>query len=155
MKNIKIILLFIFLAGILPTCKKHPDGPTISLRTKKSRVMGHWDINKYLVNGADSTQSLLSRVSCATPIYFYQMDKGDKECSISCPPTTYRYSNWFFEDDKKILAFSNSDTSSVSYPPLHLSGRAKEHWEIQRLTNKEMWLKTTTDNIEYYIELKK
>jgi hypothetical protein len=63
MKNkIKFALLIVF-AGLLTfgieSCKKYPDGPAISLKTRKERVANTWRVDNYKVNGTDFT-SLVS-----------------------------------------------------------------------------------------------
>jgi len=59
MKNkIKLVVLIAF-AGLLTfgveSCKKYPEGPTISLRTRKERVANTWKVDNYKVYGTDLT----------------------------------------------------------------------------------------------------
>lgn len=67
MKNInKLSVLFIVLAGLMiPTiqsCKKYPEGPAISLRSRAERVANTWKVDNYKKNGTDYT-SLVSDYS--------------------------------------------------------------------------------------------
>jgi hypothetical protein len=39
----------------LPSCKKYPDGPSISLRSKSERVANTWKVDTYTINGSDYT----------------------------------------------------------------------------------------------------
>ena len=59
MKNkIKLVVLIAF-AGLLTfgveSCKKYPEGPTISLRSRKERVANTWKVDNYKINGTDFT----------------------------------------------------------------------------------------------------
>lgn len=57
--TIKISAIFIILGGLLiPTiqsCKKYPDGPSISLRSRAERVANTWKVDNYKKNGTDYT----------------------------------------------------------------------------------------------------
>ncbi len=159
MKNIKIILLFVFLAGILSTCKKYPEGPIISFKTKMARVVGSWNIGKYTVNGSDSTQALLSRVPCERPMRFEKPKGGNVVCYFVCSGAISIDGLWSFEGNKEKLHIKNyADTAiKVAFPPISLSPNSPRYinWDIIRLTNKEMWLKVNYNNAEYYVELKR
>lgn len=62
----KLSVLFIVVAGLMiPTiqsCKKYPDGPAISLRSRAERVANTWKVDNYKKNGTDYT-SLVSDYS--------------------------------------------------------------------------------------------
>ena len=62
MKTRKIIILLV-LAVLFSinfiSCKKYEDGPTISLRSKTQRLVNSWQLEKYYLNGVESTSSLL------------------------------------------------------------------------------------------------
>jgi hypothetical protein len=55
----KVVFATILLAGVLmlmmPSCKKYPDGPFISLHSKTERVAQTWRVGNYLKNGTDNT----------------------------------------------------------------------------------------------------
>lgn len=59
----KVTALIILLAGMMMTtiegCKKYPDGPAFSIRTRTQRVANTWKVDNYKVNGTDYT-SLVS-----------------------------------------------------------------------------------------------
>ncbi len=64
MKTIKNkSLLFLLIIGlIIPTiqsCKKYPNGPLLSLHSRKERVANAWKVDNYKINGTDYT-SLVS-----------------------------------------------------------------------------------------------
>lgn len=55
----KIILLFILLAGIsipsIQSCKKYPEGPMFSIRSRTECVANTWKVDNYKINGNDFT----------------------------------------------------------------------------------------------------
>lgn len=48
-----MILAVIIAAFGISGCKKYPDGPTLSLASKKARVVNSWKIDKMILNGVD------------------------------------------------------------------------------------------------------
>ena len=69
MKYRKYILLFLLVAFCFTDCKKYPEGPTFSLRTKMARITGVWDVEYYEASGIDSTSYVLSS-PCYCQYYF-------------------------------------------------------------------------------------
>ncbi len=63
MKTIKfltiIILFFTVLFPSVQSCKKYPEGPLISFRSRTERVSNTWKVDNYKLNGSDLT-SLVS-----------------------------------------------------------------------------------------------
>jgi hypothetical protein len=124
MKNLKK-LTYLTLAGAttlgVSSCGKYEDGPGFSLRTKKSRVDGEWNVksigstvmgNQYTINMSfDKSGSLI-----VTQTYSYQ---GYTD--------SYTYAgSWDFASDKEQIM-------------LNIDGSV-QLMEIKRLTNDEMWL---------------
>ncbi len=121
----KIILIILTITAIL-SCKKYEDGPVISLRTKKMRLINKWKINetqKYInksqpTNNTDTTYQSIS----ANYIQF------ENHNIYSTPNDT---GQWEFYDNKnKIIITLNQD---------------KDTFKILRLKNKELWLQANTD----------
>lgn len=114
---------------------KYEDGPSISLRTKTSRLTGEWEatfINGQSISGDD--------------INFTLEFEKDGDLLVS---TTYSYygqsytetykGDWEWEDGKEKIEIT-------------LQGD-KTEWEITRLTNKEFQFEDE-DKIEYEFEKK-
>lgn len=56
MKQIAVIFLGLFGSLVLlEGCKKYPEGPAISLRSKKERVANTWKLDALISGGVDST----------------------------------------------------------------------------------------------------
>jgi hypothetical protein len=124
-------------------CGKYPDGPMLSLRTKKARLDGNWSMVVIYNNNVDVTATYPSDLG-------YRIDKNGGLVKIANNVETE--GSWEFNEDKKELriTLATSPTPTV--------------WEILRLTNKHMWLKRTVpkpdpnempDTIEEHYEVKK
>jgi hypothetical protein len=59
-KTISVIAVILigFMVPTIQSCKKYPDGPTISFRTRTERVANTWKVDNYKVNGSDYTSSM-------------------------------------------------------------------------------------------------
>ena len=55
MKKIVLITLAILSTGVLfvSSCKKGPEDPFFSMRSRKARVVGNWEATVYTINGVD------------------------------------------------------------------------------------------------------
>lgn len=113
------------------SCSKYEDGPSFSLRTKKARVTGDWEVVRignetYPQNGYSLEMT-------------FEKD-GDFEFSYSYDGGTYGYKGeWEFSGDKEDLEVTIENQVN--------------DWEILRLTNKELWFEDDT-NTEFRLEAK-
>ncbi|MDP3557451.1 MAG: hypothetical protein Q8T03_08755 [Bacteroidota bacterium] len=119
--KLKFIAVTIILSALLiPTiqsCKKYPDGPTISLRSRAERVANTWKVENYKINGNDYT----SLVSSYTETYTKQ--------------GAYSYS-WGIVDGSGTWSFQNSDTE------IKIRGtdnQASRKLTILKLEEKSFW----------------
>ena len=179
MKQIKLTfgLLFIALSMItFSSCNKYEDGPGISLRTRKSRVIGDWVSTEIKLNGSDYMNQTYS------DIFF---------CSSG---NTFNYTNtgtlsldWNFEKEGNSILVTNSTSHALDYiasdnqcSPVYLDSTdpssetftwefssnhdnlnltyadgSTESWRIVELREKEMKLKLD-DGVDYIeVTLKK
>jgi hypothetical protein len=124
MKNFKN-LTYLTLAGVtamgVSSCGKYEDGPGFSLLSKKSRVVGDWEVKSIGadVYGTDYSVNMSFEKSgdlLVTSSYSYQ---GSSQ--------SYSYAgSWDFASDKEQLSLIVDGSVQL--------------FEIKRLTNKEMWL---------------
>jgi len=114
------LLLFVFAGAVLAGfegCKKYPEGPAMSLRTKTHRVAGSWKVENYKVNGDDYT----TFVSDYTETY-------SKDGNYS-----YAWGNlagtgtWRFENDKEEIQLTGISNQS-DYRLIILKLEEKEFW---------------------------
>src|SRR2546428_12329587 len=77
----KISIVTILLAGILatitPACKKYPDGPSISFRSRAERVANTWKVDNYKKNGTDYTSLMNGYIETYTKDGNYSFSWGN------------------------------------------------------------------------------
>ena len=120
-----IVFLFIF---IFVGCKKYDNGPVISLRSKKARVVGKWVTEMWLRNKYEQIWMLdTARKAEFTKdgIYRYHEYNPFTHKAIDLEGT------WDFRLDKEQLFLTIPiNTDSTNY----------QLWDIIRLKNKALWL---------------
>lgn len=107
------------IAACLTSCKKYPEGPAISLRSKTARVANTWKVEQYTVNGVDYTSQLTNSG------YIETYDKDG----------IYSYSNnlisgsgkWEFANGKEEIKRSG------------VSGQSSENLVILKLKENAFW----------------
>lgn len=112
-----LVPLFIISFLLVSGCKKYDDGPTISLRSKTSRLTGNWEI----VNnngGFNNVEQYIQFDENGAYQHIIQDNYGI---------LTNEVGNWEWANDKKNLIIT-VDT------PLEV--------EIKRLTNSELWFES-------------
>jgi hypothetical protein len=124
--NLAIAALLIAVASFtVSSCGKYDEGPKLSLRTKKMRLVGVWDTKENVDPDGTTTTD-----NSTTTIEF----KKDGSCTLasSDPNFTYGYvGKWEFSANKeKVRAtFTYGGVTTINEST------------ILRLTNKELWLK--------------
>jgi hypothetical protein len=113
------------------SCSKYEDGPSFSLRTKKARLAGDWEVvrigSETYPQGGYSLEMTFDK-------------DGDFEFNYSYGAYSYGYQgDWEFSSDKEDLEVT-------------IDNEVNE-WEILRLTNKELWFEDEF-NTEYRLEAK-
>lgn len=140
MKKVTKILAAALMIAVATTtfsgCGKYEDGPGLSLLSKKARVCGTWEVEKYLVDGVDKTSDYRALVTSET-----MEIKKDETYSYSATYVNGSDTDagtWKFDNDK--ADFTTQSNSTGSTP---------DTWEIRRLTNKEFWVKekNATSNV--------
>lgn len=132
-KRIKsiFVLLLIVVIPILESCKKYPDGPLLSLKSRAERVANVWKVENYKINGSDYT-SLVSGYSETFSKnggygYFWGILSGS--------------GNWAFQsNDTKIKLTGNDDHSSRTL-------------FIQKLEEKSFWYYYMDGDDKYELHL--
>lgn len=123
MKTFKTLSLAILsLAFVMGSCSKYEEGPALSLRTKKARITGEWEVEKYV--SSDGTESYPSENDDST----VELEK-DGTYKVNSPFGTVE-GTWEFSDDKESIktTFSQGGFSQTFTE------------KIIRLTNKEFWI---------------
>jgi hypothetical protein len=148
----KIIIFLIIIIGISEGCKKYEDGPCISFRSPLKRLYGTYTLEKYTVNGEDSLSSLYDSLSLTFQFY-YQEDNGEYIClnDRERKDGLYCFLIWTWEltNNDKILKITSS---SCAYSTGPFKTDVTPEWEILKLKNNHIHLKTLYNNKEYYLE---
>ena len=81
MKRSILILTIITLglsAFIFTGCRKYPDGPALSLKSKSARLTNTWKVESYLKNGNDMTPNFAGYTETFTEHgdYFYTLESA-------------------------------------------------------------------------------
>jgi hypothetical protein len=152
MKTKKYLLLFFLVALCFSDCKKYPDGPWFSFRSKDARIIGNWTVESYLINNVDS----ISKFICT-------------DCSFKHKGRSYIVGSdclgdggWDLRNHKKEIWIYFQWQTGYPIPkgPFPVTDfdstwtHSSLSWEIQRLTTTQMWLKVNFNSKEYYIKFK-
>lgn len=142
---------------VIFSCKKYEEGPAFSLKTIPARITGEWDVEEYLVDGADST-CLLKSNPCYEKL---RLEKKSINFNASINPNTQTCTIgasgwWNLSEDKKSIHISFRDNPpyySIQAPYGKVGDGVT--WIIIKLSAKIMKLKTIYQNKTYLITLKK
>lgn len=133
--KLKLTTIIIILAALLmPTiqsCKKYPDGPTFSLRSRAERVANTWKVENYKINGNDFT-SLVSS-------YTETFTKNG----------AYTYS-WGILDGSGTWSFQNKDTEIQI---VGSDNQTSRRLTILKLEEKSFWYSYMEGNDKHELHL--
>ncbi|MBC7865320.1 MAG: hypothetical protein IAF38_20255 [Bacteroidia bacterium] len=119
---------FLLLLLVVFSCKKYPEGPTLSLSSKKERMANSWVLIKAIESGVDKTGDYQTAFKDFNLVI-------DKEGTYSMSYVAFGIANysetgsWFFNGNKEKVTF---DPSS--------NGNDNSTDNILRLKQKELWL---------------
>jgi len=137
MKKGKILLsMAAILLFSVVGCKKYPDGPLLSVRSKSERVANNWKVGQAFDNGKDVTSDY--------DRYELSLTKSGS-ASLSAKyvvlASTFEYvtnGTWSFVSSKEKISFDfdNNEADGV--------------YEILKLEEEEMWLKKDGGSVELH-----
>jgi len=139
MRKFKLLFVVAIIASLaFSSCKKYEEGPSLTLRSRTSRLTGEWKITKELENGSAQTFDANERVKIEKGgAYTYSSTILGQV--ISMTGTWELTSN----DEKLKISFtSGGSTSSKEYT-------------IMRLSNSELFLEQQDGNYLYRKEYEK
>lgn len=139
MKRLPILLVTVFtLAALTTACDDYAEGPSMSFRSKSSRVVNTWVVEYALVNGEDRTyryDSTTMDILEDGTFEFTSFVDGD---------SLVQEGLWdLIEDDTQIRLLY---TDPAIFPD-------RAFWEIIRLKEKELWVKEDQDSVVYELRL--
>jgi len=127
----KITLLSIAVT-LFFSCGKFEEGPRISFLSVKSRVMGEWTLEKYMLDGEDITETYLNG---RTEEFKFQADNVMEYKTLSNDVVE---GNWEIEDNMVLMELKMTTPEGLPYIEL-------DTLPLVRLTNKEMWARYEND----------
>jgi hypothetical protein len=131
-KPLKLFIIFNLFCLFTSSCRKYEEGPAISLLSKKYRLYGYWDMEKYIKNNVEQTSELQFHHQ------FGFAKDGTYYYSFYDPPSGYTINftgTWEFRHQKQQLVLGLDDP---------INGMEYQVWDILRLTSKELWLETVS-----------
>lgn len=138
MKQFAVIILG--LCGsliLLEGCKKYPEGPALSLRSKKERVANTWKLDALISGGVDSTAYFNSLFND----YTVSLTKsGSYNISYNIRGfSSTETGDWSFSSDKEDLKITPKSITFGSVP-------SPSVLQITKLYEKELWLRSFYGN---------
>lgn len=126
-----IIVLTVFAAFLFDSCK-YEEGPSISFRSRKERVANTWKLEKYMVNGIDSTLGFNNYYNAAR--WTFNKNGGFMYSYILPDTTVTANGTW---------AFTSGD-EAINLEYITLSDTMKKQTlTILKLMEKDFWFKRT------------
>ncbi len=138
LKNTRFNLIFslLLLGSILvSSCKKYDDGPSISFRSKISRLFGYWKMEKWIENNVEINSQLKFQHQfgfAKDGTYYYSFTDTTTDTSSNFTGT------WQFRHDREQLVLGLQDP---------LNGMEYKVWDIKRLAYKEIWLENISPGL--------
>lgn len=136
MKKLSAFILFSFII-LFTQCKKYPEGPALSLKSKKERVSNTWKIDKLIINNVDST----TQYTNVFKDYTISINKSGSYLTsyyVTVPfignVSNTENGNWAFSGDKKSLNLTPTSIAVGNLP-------SPSSLQILKLYEKELWLR--------------
>jgi hypothetical protein len=143
----KVILFLIVLACITESCKKYPDGPCISLRSAKNRIVGTWKVDKLYINDIDSTDEFNSKLGCEFEFTKDVLNPQGDACMFhlkNCNNNAIYQGFWYMVHENKNIVTNFFEDSTFINAIGPFGNDRTGYWTILKLTNKEMKLSTNS-----------
>jgi len=124
------------------SCKKYPDGPSFSLRSKKERISNTWNIEQYKFNGADSTSFAKNHLFNNYKLIINKNGEYSFNYVLSLGTIKFDFNEtgtWTFSGDKKNVIFTKATGNTTA------AAGSIATWEILKLKEKEFWAKYIQD----------
>lgn len=111
-----IILGALIMLG-LESCKKYPEGPAISFRSKAERVANTWKVDNYKINNSDYTSFVTNYTETFTKDGDYSYVWGSVDGS----------GKWAFQNNEMEIKLNGTDNQS-SHTLIILKLEEKSFW---------------------------
>lgn len=136
-------ILSVVLSVAFVSCKKYPEGPSFSLRSKSERLSNLWKIQQLIYNGADSTNFAKKYLFNNYRLDITKNGEYNIDYNLVIGAASIPFSEsgkWVFSSDKKTVIFTKETGNTTA------ATGANSTWEILRLKEKEFWAKFTQND---------
>ncbi len=142
MKKVNLIIVFLAVfALVYSSCGKYEEGPSLSLRTKTSRLIGVWKLVELTSNGQ------VQEIGEESMIYEFIKGGAFKLTGKIMGINFSADGEWQFDDSKEKV--------EIRLKQGNVWGEWSKY-EILRLTNSELWLKDQyTEDEESFVDIYK
>lgn len=175
MKATTFIKMLLFLITIY-SCSKYEEGPFISLKSKKSRLLGEWKVVEFIKDNEDLTQFYLDTCGCTIEYKYAAIraqDIKENYFQINCPYNSWNFigpdanvdrfdysmCTWTFSANHEYIwlniGFNNDTRYKWGLYPLTISRFCLYPLEILRLKNNELWVRYSDIENVYTIKFEK
>ena len=144
----RLFALFCIITSVLllTECKKYPEGPSISFRSKKERIANTWKLSKYYENSVDLTSNFNT---VYTKFSFVTTKNGDYTITreLYSLVNTTESGTWTLSSNKKTFNLFPTSITIGAVPNA-------SSWQILKLYENEMWLRNIDSSgkiIEYHL----
>ena len=142
--KVRIFQAVIFITTAFFSCKKYPDGPSLSFRSPTQRLIGKWELKEYRVDGVDS-MSIFSNCHTIPGLDFKDPNRVDSAGFIirgGIDTANYVTSIGLYEltNHKKNLVLHPSTYVNDLNLFSPLISTEDLTFDILRLTHKEFWI---------------
>ena len=132
-RTLVVAALLIFVAG-LSSCSMYPENPVIALGSKESRIANTW---KVVYASDDDGKNVTSDYEESR--YTFSED-GSAELKAEQAGTAFvATGDWSLTDEDAVL------TIDLTYRVFGIDFTIQQNWNIQKLTQKELWLQSVDD----------
>ena len=139
---IAVLLVVILSVATFESCGRYENGPEISLRSAKSRIVGEWHLADLLVN--DKREQTLFDMESSSELTFNDVGTYlyNKVQSVIFPQELV--GEWSFGEDKTELLLIQRDS---------INGDSERMYKITRLSKDELWLVNGSEEYSGYDDL--
>lgn len=155
MRQTLFILSIIFSLGLLfNSCKKYPEN-NLWIKNPNKVIRNDWFMEKYTINGEDSTTNDNVRLYKEKSMTFYVSDNSQR-----INPYEQFGGYWEMSKNKKYIKLSfyrnTPILSGYQFPNQKNLFLVEEglDWRIDKLCKNQFWISLTHNNIKYEIRFK-
>lgn len=144
--NKLLAIILVSFTLLFSECKKYPEGPSISFRSKKERIANNWKLQKYLENDIDKTADFNNIHSKWNLLTTKEGDYTISREFYGVVSTTEK-GTWALTAGNKNFALTPTSISAGTLP-------SPSSWQILKLFEKEFWVRSYDSNnkkIEYHL----